>query len=105
MYIVVTNVDKRTRQACTDAPMTNGVAFPALNNLVIEWQDESNWPVQVENGVYLTAPKYYGTCDDDSFTGFPGVLEVVTEEEYNARREAEMAARPVLEQPEMPIIE
>jgi len=46
---------------------------------------------------YLTAPKYYGTCDDDSFTGFPGVLEVITEEEYNAQREAEMAARPVVE--------
>jgi hypothetical protein len=95
MYIVVTNVDAKTKQPCTVAPMLNGPAYPPLNNLVIDWYNLSKWPIATDkSGVYLTAPEYYGTCSDDSFTGFPGVLEVIDEAEFNRRKEIEMAARP-----------
>jgi hypothetical protein len=43
--------------------------------------------------VYLRAPKYYGTCDDDADTSIAGVLEVLTEEEYNKRKYDEFYAR------------
>ena len=94
MYIVVTNVDAKTKQACTVASMLNGPAYPPLNNLDIDWSNQSKWPIATDkSGVYLTAPEYYGTCDDDSFTGFPGVLEVIDEAEFNRRKAEEMAAR------------
>jgi hypothetical protein len=95
MYIVVTNVDAKTKQPCTVAPMLNGPAYPPLNKLDIDWYNLSKWPIATDkSGVYLTAPEYYGTCSDDSFTGFPGVLEVIDEAEFNRRKEIEMAARP-----------
>jgi hypothetical protein len=58
------------------------------------WQNKSTWPVEVSpTGVYLRAPKYYGTCDDDAETDVAGVLEVMTEADWYAAREAEHQAR------------
>jgi len=95
MFIVLTQVDKKTKQPCTKAQMANGPGFPAVNNLAIQFQNESEWPVKTDaNGIYLTAPEYYGICDDDSFTGFPGVLEVITTEaEFSTRKRDEYYAR------------
>lgn len=93
MFIVVTQVDAQTKQPCTVQPMRTGPAYPALNNLQVLWQDESNRPIAVIAGVYQTAPLFYGTCDDDSFTGFPGVIEVIDEAAFTIRKRTEYYAR------------
>jgi hypothetical protein len=68
--------------------------MPAVKGLKIIWQDQSTWPVSTDStGVYLRAPKYYATCDDDADTTIPGVLEVLTETEWNERRVVEHEAR------------
>ena len=85
MFICVTHVDSITRVPCTDAPMVNGPDYPALDRLVIEWWDQSQWPSDT--------PKYYGYCSDNADTNIPGVLEVLTEAEYTKRKRDEMFAR------------
>jgi hypothetical protein len=65
-----------------------------IKGLVIWWQDSSTWPVELSpTGVYLRAPKYYGICDDDADTNIAGVLEVMTEDDWNAAKKAEHQAR------------
>ena len=94
MYIVVTEVDYDTRILCTVEPQRTGPDMPAVKGLKIIWQDESTWPVSTDpTGIYLRAPKYYGTCDDDADTNIAGVLEVLTEEVWNQRRVAELEAK------------
>jgi hypothetical protein len=68
--------------------------MPAVKGYKHIWHDSSTWPVEVaQDGTYLRAPKYYGTCDDDADTTIAGVLQVLTEDEYNAARTAEHEAR------------
>ena len=93
MFIVVTEVDYNTRVPCTVEPQRTGPSMPAVKGLKIVWQDKSTWPVELaSDGTYLRAPKYYGTCDDDADTTIAGVLQVLTETEYNALRVAEHEA-------------
>ena len=93
MYIVVTEVDHLTRIPCTVEPQRTGPSMPTVKGLKIIWRDESTWPVSTDStGTYLRAPKYYGTCDDDADTTIPGVLEVLTETEWNERKVAEHEA-------------
>jgi hypothetical protein len=94
MYICITEVDAITKIPCTVEPQRTGPSMLAVKGLKIIWQDKSTWPVEVaSDGTYLRAPKYYGTCDDDADTTVAGVLEVLTETEWNARRVAEHEAR------------
>ena len=94
MHIVVTEVDHNTRIPCTVEPQRTGPAMPTVKGLQIQWWDESTWPVKATSqGVYLQAPKYYGTCDDDADTTVAGVLEVLTEAEYTQRKRDEFYAR------------
>jgi hypothetical protein len=93
-FVCVTNVDAKTIVLCTVEPMTTGPAFPEIKGFQFQWSDESTWPVEVvSDGTYLRAPKLYGVCDDDADTNVVGVLEVLTEEEYNSRRAVELEAR------------
>lgn len=93
MHIVVTEVDHNTRIPCTVEPQRTGPSMPAVKGLKIIWADKSTWPVSTDaTGTYLRAPKYYGICDDDADTTIPGVLEVLTETEWNERRVAEHEA-------------
>jgi len=93
MHIVVTEVDNNTRIPCTVEPQRTGPSMPAVKGLKIIWTDKSTWPVNTDaTGTYLRAPKYYGTCDDDADTSIAGVLEVLTETEWNERRVAEHEA-------------
>ena len=93
-YICVTEVDAVTKIPCTTEPQRTGPSMPIVNGLQVLWTNKSTWPVELDqNGTYLTAPKYYGTCDDDADTTIAGILQVLTEEEYNAAREAEHLAR------------
>ena len=94
MYICVTEVDATTKIPCTVEPQRTGPSMPNVKGLVIVWQDKSTWPVELaSDGTYLRAPKYYGTCDDDADTTVAGVLEVMTEANWNAAKEAEHLAR------------
>lgn len=94
MYICVTNIDAKTGVICTEAPMSTGPAFPKVAGLTLQWADESNWPVATDsNGVYLTAPKYYGVCNADADTSLTGVLDTFTETEFNQLKRDEFYAR------------
>jgi hypothetical protein len=89
MYICVTHVDAQTKIAGYKRPMYNGPTFPNVKGLDIVWWDQSNWPLTHPDQY----PKFYGTCDDDADTSIDGVVEVLTEERYNERYEAELFAR------------
>ena len=94
MFICVTEVDAVTKVPCTLSPMRTGPSMPVLKGLNLDWADKSTWPITTNaEGVYDRAPKYYGTCDDDADTSIAGVLEVLTEQEYFLRKQAEFQAR------------
>ena len=94
MHIVVTEVDAVTKIPCTVEPQRTGPSMPAIKGWTHLWHDSSTWPVSTDaTGTYLRAPKYYGTCDDDADTTIAGVLQVLTEEEFNAAKVAEHEAR------------
>jgi len=93
MYICITEVDAVTKIVCTAEPQRTGPAMPDVKGLKIIWQNKSTWPVEVaSDGTYLRAPKYYGTCDDDADTTIAGVLQVLTQAEYDALKTAEHEA-------------
>ena len=93
MYICVTEVDATTKIPCTIAPMRTGPSMPDVKGFIFEWCNLSKFPIQVNNGIYLESPKYYGTCDDNADTSIAGVLEILTEAEYNKRKYDEFFAR------------
>ena len=94
MYICVTEVDSKTKIPCTVEPQRTGPSMPEVNGFKFEWNNSSNFPVELlSNGTYLRAPLYYGTCDDDADTSIAGVLEVLTEAEFNQRKYDEFYAR------------
>jgi hypothetical protein len=93
-YICITEVDAATKIPCTVEPQRTGPSMPNVNGWVYLWSDSSTWPIETApDGTYLRAPKYYGTCNDDTDTSISGVLEVLTETEWNARKVTEHEAR------------
>lgn len=93
-YLCVTEIDAITKIPCIVEPQKTGPSMPEIKGMIYHWQDQSTWPVEVaSDGTYLRAPKYYGTCDDDADTSVSGVLQVLTEEEYNTLKIAEHEAR------------
>ena len=94
MFVCVTEVDSSTKIPCTVEPQRTGPSMPQVKGLQLDWADMSTWPVELaQDGTYLRAPKYFGTCDDDADTSIVGVLEVLTEAEYNQRKHDEFYAR------------
>lgn len=94
MYICVTEVDAITGVPCTIEPQRNGPSMPSVKNLQIKWVNSSAWPIKTNaQGVYESAPKYFGTCDDDADTAIAGVLEVLSEQDFLLRRQEEFEAR------------
>ena len=94
MHICVTEVDKNTKIPCIVEPQRTGPSMPDVKGLLILWADKSTWPVELaEDGTYLRAPKYYGTCDDDADITISGVLEVITEAEFLQRKDTELLQR------------
>ena len=94
MFICVTEVDAVTKIPCTTEPQRTGPSMPSVKGLVHNWQDKSTWPVELaSDGTYLRAPKYYCTCDDVADTTIAGVLQVLTEAEFNTLKAAELEAR------------
>lgn len=94
MYICITNIDAQTGVLCTEEPMRNGPAMPAVKGFQFQWSNESIYPIECDQiGRYIETPLYYGTCDDDADTAVVGVLEALTEAEYTQRKRAEFYAR------------
>lgn len=81
MYICVTHVDAATGIPCNVAPMAQGPAFPAVKGYTTVWANYTEWPTDY--------PLFYGTCDDDADTTIPGVVRVLTEEQYLDMQETE----------------
>lgn len=93
-YIVITEVDAVSKIPCTEEQQRTGPSMPDVKGLRLDWADKSTWPILTnKNGVYLRAPKYYGTCDDDANTNIKGVLEVLSEKEWMQRKHDEFYAR------------
>ncbi|MFJ3685547.1 hypothetical protein [Pseudomonas sp. NPDC090208] len=87
-YLKYTNVDSVTKISVSNAPASNGPVDPAVAGLEYGFVLESLFPTSI--------PFYYGTCPDDSEIDVPGVIEEVTEAQYNSAREQEaqdMAAK------------
>lgn len=93
-HVCITEVDAVTKIPCTVEPQRTGPSMPNLKGLQLDWADKSTWPVELaQDGTYLRAPKYYGTCDDDADTNISGVLEILTEQEWLQRKHDEFYAR------------
>lgn len=92
-HVCFTHVDADTKIPCTVEPMRTGPSFPNLLGLEVIWWDESAWPTY--------EPKFYGTCDDEADVTIPGVLQVLTEQEFNDLRAAEIDARWELMKPRL----
>lgn len=93
-YIVLTEVDAKTKALCTSAPMSTGPTIPQIKGLVLDWADKSTWPVPLhKSGAYVRAPKYYATCDDDANLNVVGVLEELTQAEWMTRKHDEFYVR------------
>lgn len=94
IYLSVTHIDAVTGIVCTEQPMRTGPAYPKIKNLTVVWANEAVWPVATTpSGVYMTAPLFFGTCDDDADLSVPGVVSTYTAEEYQLLKTAEHQAR------------
>ena len=94
MFVCLTNIDVDTKVLCTEAPMRSGPALPEVKGFVLEFSNESIYPIDCDaEGKYLEMPLYYGTCDDDADTSLTGVIEVLSESTYQQRKRDEFYAR------------
>jgi len=94
MYIQITNIDAHTKILCTSEPMRTGPALPDVKGFQFVFANESTYPISTNaDGSYVETPLYYGTCDDDADTSLTGIVKVLTEEEFNDDKQAELTAR------------
>ncbi|MBV7541027.1 hypothetical protein [Acidovorax sp. sic0104] len=84
-HIKYTYVDAATGVPVTDAPASSGPVNPAVEGLQFVWVRESQYPTHV--------PEFFGTCPDESDTDVPGVLAVISQEEFDALQAVELEAR------------
>ncbi|WP_312964632.1 DUF4376 domain-containing protein [Stutzerimonas kunmingensis] len=84
-YLKYTYVDAVTGVPVTQEPVRSGPVPPDVDGLEFTFALESEYPT-------LT-PALYGTCPEESVIDLPGVLAELSETEYQAALEAEMAAR------------
>ena len=85
IYIEYTYVDVNTRLPVTVEPALNGPDAPGLAGLLFGFALESEYPT--------ATPTLFGTASDEADTTTPGVLAVLTREEYDAALATELAAR------------
>ena len=94
MYIQVTNVDSESKVVCTKEPMRMGASLPDLKGFQFIFAEESKYPIELDEvGCYITAPLYYGICDEDAETRVSGVIKVMSKVEFEAAKEEEHQAR------------
>ncbi len=85
MHIKYTQVDAQTRVPVTECPAFNGPDSPAVEGLEFGFALESQYPTP--------CPVFFGTCPDDADIDIPGVHGAVSEGDYNAALEQELADR------------
>lgn len=84
-YIKFTYVDAITGVSIASHPAENGPVFPAVDGLAFVWARESAYPTPV--------PEFFGTCPDGAFTMIDGVLDVVSQYDFENMQTDEMRAR------------
>lgn len=84
-YLKYTYVDSATGVSVVDAPAKNGPAQPDVDGLEFGFALESQYPTH--------APTFYGACPAGSDANALGVLEEVSESEYQEALDSEMLAR------------
>lgn len=88
-HIKFTYVDSKTGISVASHPAINGPAFPVVDGLVFEWARESAYPTPI--------PEFFGTCSDTAFTMMDGVIDVLSQYDYDNMRADEMRMRqPIL---------
>ena len=93
-FISITQIDAVTGILCTDEPMRTGPSYPQIKGWIIEFNNESTWPIPTTPvGTHTRAPLFFGTCDDDADLSVTGVISTYTEEEYTSLKTAEHQAR------------
>lgn len=87
MYIQLTNIDAQTKLLCTDEPMRTGPALPNVSGFRLVFANESDYPIPLNiDGSYAEPTRYYGICDDDADVTLPGVIEIMTQETFEAKK-------------------
>ena len=91
-YLKYTHVDYRTRRSVADFPPRNGPDFPHVPGLTLDFALESEYPTPI--------PTFFGTIDTSVHPEYNhqeapiwGIISVLTPEEYQAAKHAEMLAR------------
>ena len=92
-FVCLTHIDYSTKKLCTVEPMRTGPSFPNLKGMKFLWANDSDYPIELNNGIAKTAPKFYHSVDDDADISVVGVLSEHTESEINALWEIEKLAR------------
>lgn len=84
-YLKYTLVDAVTGVSIIESPASNGPAEPAVKSLKFVFALESLYPTN--------SPTYYGTAPDASNIAIAGVLGELTQAEFNAAHDTELADR------------
>ena len=84
-YLKFTYVDAVTGVSVLEAPAGNGPKFPPVEGLEFAWVRSTQYPT--------TTPEFFGTCPDASFVLVAGVIDVLTQSDYDGMRVAEMELR------------
>lgn len=84
-HIKFTQVDAVTGVSVAAAPARNGPKMPAITGLEFAFARESAYPTSV--------PHFFGTVPDDANTQAPGVLAVLTPEDFAQAMADELEAR------------
>jgi hypothetical protein len=84
-FIKFTYVDAVTGVSIIDAPAINGPAFPTIAGLQFVWARESKYPTET--------PEFFGTVADDADLNVAGFIATYAQEDWEALRVAELAAR------------
>lgn len=84
-YLKYTYVDAATGVPAAQEPARNGPVPPAVAGLEFTFALESGYPT-------LT-PILFGTCPNEANTDLPGVLDELTEDEYQSALDSEIEAR------------
>jgi hypothetical protein len=85
MLIKFTYVDAQTLRPMSEEPASAGPILPNVSGITIDFSNESEYP--------CLFPIFYGHCDDDADAIIPGILDVLTQESFDAALAHEQAAR------------
>ena len=85
MLIKFTYVDAQTLRPMSEEPAAAGPILPNVPGITIDFSNESEYP--------CLFPIFYGHCNDDADAIIPGILDVLTQESFDAALAHEQAAR------------